>query len=151
MLTRNRSWVYVLSIFITLATIACTDKADSVVTTNEALSINDIVGTWVLTYISYDSSGVNIIVTPGAGVFSHTLKFWENKQGQIISFKSGGAKIQNIHWNIQGNVITLISDDNNSSEYLHCNYIDHCLYLEYVYTTLSGNQVLAVYAFTKEE
>jgi len=151
MLTRKKILGLFALLFITLTTITCSDESNSVMTLGESLSNSDIIGTWFLTEIRYDSSGNNIIVTPGDGVYSHTLKFWENKQGQIISFNSGGAKVQNIHWNIQGKVIILISDDNNSAEYLHCEFVDPCLCFEYAYTTFAGDQVLAVYAFTKDE
>jgi len=129
---------------------ACTDEADSVVTTNETISNNDIVGTWFLAEISYDSSGVNIIVSPTVGSYSITLKFWENKQGQIISFDSCGTKVQNINWYIQGNVI-ILNSENNNEEYIRCEFIDKCLCLKYAYTTLAGDQVLALYIFTREE
>jgi hypothetical protein len=150
MFKRIKSLTWIVSLFIALAIIACSDEVDSIVTTNETLSSSDIVGTWVLTHISYDSSGNTITLTPGVGIYSHTLKFWENKQGQIISFNSGGAKVQEIRWRIQGNVIILISDD-NIMEYIRCEFIDPCLYMEYAFTTLAGDQVLAVYEFAKEE
>jgi hypothetical protein len=141
-------WAYLL--FITLTMIACTNEADNIVTTNESLSNNDIVGTWVLMEISYDSSGQNISLSPAVGAYSLTLKFWENKKGQIISFDSGGTKVQNINWYIQGNVLILISDDNDE-EYIRCEFIDQRLCLKYAYTTLAGEQVLALYIFSKEE
>ena len=150
MQTRKKSLECAIFLFITLVMIACTDEADSVVTTNETISNNDIVGTWFLTEISYDSSGVNISVSPAVVAYSLTLKFWENKQGQILSFDSGGAKVQNINWYIQGNVIIFISE-NNEEEYIRCEFIDQHLCLNYAYTTLAGEQVLALYIFTKEE
>ena len=150
MQTRKKSLEWAIFLFITLEMMACTDEADSVVTTNETISNNDIVGTWFLTEISYDSSGVNISVSPTVGSYSLTLKFWENKQGQIISYDSGVTKVQNINWNIQGNVIIFISE-NNDEEYIRCEFIDQHLCLNYAYTTLAGNQVLALYIFTKEE
>jgi hypothetical protein len=150
MQTRKKSLEWAIFLFITLVMMACTDEADSVVTTNETISNNDIVGTWFLTEISYDSSGVNISVSPTVGSYSLTLKFWENKQGQIISFDSGGTKVQNINWYIQGNVI-ILNSENNNEEYIRCEFIDQCLCLRYAYTTLAGDQVPALYIFTKEE
>jgi hypothetical protein len=150
MQTRKKSLEWAIFLFITLVMMACTDEADSVVTTNESLSNNDIVGTWVLTEISYDSSGVNISLSPAVVAYSLTLKFWENKQGQILSFDSGETTVQNINWYIQGNVIIFISE-NNDEEYIRCEFIDQHLYLNYAYTTLAGEQVLALYIFAKEE
>ena len=150
MQTRKKSLEWAIFLFITLVMMACTDEADSVVTTNETISNNDIVGTWFLTEISYDSSGVNISVSPTVGSYSLTLKFWENKQGQIISFDSGGTKVQNINWYIQGNVI-ILNSDNNNEEYIRCEFNDQRLCLKYAYTTLAGEQVLALYIFTREE
>ena len=150
MQTRKKSLEWAIFLFITLVMMACTDEADSVVTTNETISNNDIVGTWFLTEISYDSSGVNISVSPTVGSYSLTLKFWENKQGQIISFDSGGTKVQNINWYIQGNVI-ILNSDNEDEEYIRCEFIDQRLCLKYAYTTLAGDQVLALYIFTMEE
>jgi len=150
MQTRKKSLELAFFLFITLVMMACTDEADSVVTTNETISNNDIVGTWFLTEISYDSSGVNISVSPTVGSYSLTLKFWENKQGQIISFDSGGTKVQNINWYIQGNVI-ILNLDNEDEEYIRSEFIDQRLCLKYAYTTLAGDQELALYIFTREE
>lgn len=150
MRTRKKLLEWAIFLFITLVMMACTDEADSVVTTNETISNNDIVGTWLLTEISYDSSGVNISLSPAVVAYSLTLKFWENKQGQIISFDSGGTKVQNINWYIQGNVI-ILNSDNGDEEYIRCDFIDQRLCLKYAYTTLAGDQVLALYIFTKEE
>jgi hypothetical protein len=150
MQTGKKSLEWAFFLFITLVMMACTDEADSVVTTNETISNNDIEGTWFLTEISYDSSGVNISVSPVVVAYSLTLKFWENKQGQIISFDSGGTKVQNINWYIQGNVI-ILNSDNEDEEYIRCEFIDQHLCLKYAYTTLAGDQVLALYIFTKEE
>ncbi|MGB5849407.1 MAG: lipocalin family protein [Ignavibacteriaceae bacterium] len=150
MQTGKKSLEWAIFLFITLTMMACTDEADSVVTTNETISNNDIEGTWFLTEISYDSSGVNISVSPVVVAYSLTLKFWENKQGQIISFDSGGTKVQNINWYIQGNVI-ILNSDNEDEEYIRCEFIDQHLCLKYAYTTLAGDQVLALYIFTKEE
>ena len=150
MRTRKKLLEWAIFLFITLVMMACTDEADSVVTTNETISNNDIVGTWLLTEISYDSSGVNISLSPAVVAYSLTLKFWENKQGQIISFDSGRTKVQNINWYIQGNVI-ILNSDNGDEEYIRCDFIDQRLCLKYAYTTLAGDQVLALYIFTKEE
>ena len=150
MQTRKKSLEWAILLFITLTMIACTNEADNIVTTNETLSNSDIVGTWFLTEISYDSSGVNISLSPAVVAYSLTLKFWENKQGQILSFDSGGTKVQNINWYIQGNVI-ILNSDNEDEEYIRCEFIDQCLCLKYAYTTLAGEQVLALYIFTKEE
>ena len=150
MQTRKKSLEWTIFLFITLVMMACTDEADSVVTTNETLSNNDIVGTWILTEISYDSSGVNISLSPATVAYSLTLKFWENKQGQILSFDSGGTRVQNINWYIQGNVI-ILNSDNKDEEYIRCEFIDQRLCLKYAYTTLAGEQVLALYIFAKEE
>jgi len=150
MQTRKKSLELAFFLFITIVMMACTDEADSVVTTNETISNNDIVGTWFLTEISYDSSGVNISVSPTVGSYSLTLKFWENKQGQIISFDSGGTKVQNINWYIQGNVI-ILNLDNEDEEYIRSEFIDQRLCLKYAYTTLAGDQELALYIFTREE
>ena len=150
MQTGKKSLEWAIFLFIILTMMACTDEADSVVTTNETISNNDIEGTWFLKEISYDSSGVNISVSPAVVAYSLTLKFWENKQGQIISYDSGVTKVQNINWNIQGNVIIFISE-NNDEEYIRCEFIDQHLCLNYAYTTLAGEQVLALYIFTKEE
>jgi hypothetical protein len=147
--TRKKSLEWAFFLFITLVMMACTDEADSVVTTNETISNKDIVGTWFLTEISCDSSGVKISVSPTVGSYSLTLKFWENKQGQIISFDSGGTKVQNINWYIQGNVI-ILNSENNNAEYIRCEFIDQCLCLRYAYTTLAGDQLLALYIFQKE-
>jgi hypothetical protein len=46
MQTRKKSLGWVIFLFITFVMVACTDEADSVVTTNETISNNDIVGTW---------------------------------------------------------------------------------------------------------
>jgi hypothetical protein len=150
MQTRKKSLEWAIFLFITLVMMACTDEADSVVTTNETLSNSDIVGTWALTEISYDSSGVNISLSPADVAYSLTLKFWGNKQGQILSFDSGGTTVQNINWYIQGNVIIFISE-NNDEEYIRCELIDQHLCLNYAYTTLAGEQVFALYVFAKEE
>jgi len=166
MQTRKKSLELAFFLFITIVMMACTDEADSVVATNETISNNDIVGTWFLTEISYDSSGVNISLSPGVatysltlvnisvsptvGSYSLTLKFWENKQGQIISFDSGGTKVQNINWYIQGNVI-ILNLDNEDEEYIRSEFIDQRLCLKYAYTTLAGDQELALYIFTREE
>jgi hypothetical protein len=149
MQTRKKSLEWAIFLFITIVMMACTDEADSVVTTNDTLSDSDIVGTWALTEISYDSSGVNISLSPAVIAYSLTLKFWENKQGQIISFDSGGTKVQNINWYIQGNVI-ILNSDNEEEEYIRCEFIDQHLCLNYAYTTLAGEQVLALYIFAKE-
>ena len=149
MQTRKKSLELAFLLIITLVMMACTDEADSVVTTNETLSNSDIVGTWALTEISYDSSGVNIRLSPGVAAYSLTLKFWENKQGQILNFDTGGTRVQNIKWYIQGNVIIFISE-NNDEEYIRCEFIDQHLCLNYAYTTLAGEQVLALYIFAKE-
>ena len=150
MQTRKKSLEWAIFLFITLVMMACTDEADSVVTTNDTISKSDIVGTWFLTEISYDSSGVNISLSPGVAAYSLTLKFWENKQGQILSFDSGGTKVQNINWYIQGNVI-ILNSDNEGEEYIRCEFIDQRLCLKYAYTTLAGDQVLALYIFTRKE
>jgi hypothetical protein len=150
MQTRKKSLEWAIFLFITLVMIACTDEVDSLVAINETLSDSDIVGTWALTEISYDSSGVNIRLSPAVATYSLTLKFWENKQGQILSFDSGGTTVQNINWYIQGNVIIFISENNNE-EYIRCELIDQHLCLNYAYTTLAGEQVLALYNFVKEE
>ena len=150
MQTRKKSLEWAILLFITLTMIGCTNEADNIVTTNESLSNNDIVGTWVLMEISYDSSGVNISLFPAVIAYSLTLKFWENKQGQILSFDSGGTKVQNINWYIQGNVI-ILNSNNEDEEYIRCEFIDQCLCLKYAYTTLAGDQVLALYIFTREE
>ena len=150
MQTRKKSLEWAILLFITLTMIACTNEADNIVTTNETLSNSDIVGTWFLTEISYDSSGVNISLSPAVVAYSLTLKFWENKQGQILSFDSGGTKVQNINWYIQGNLI-ILNSDNKDEEYIRCEFIDQRLCLKYAYTTLAGDQVLALYIFTREE
>jgi len=75
MQTRKKTLEWAILLFITLTMIACTDEADSVVTTNETLPNSDIVGTWALTEISYNSSGINISLSPAVGTYSLTLKF----------------------------------------------------------------------------
>jgi hypothetical protein len=149
MQTRKKSLEWGILLFITLVIMGCTDEADSLVANNETLSNSDIVGTWTLTEISYDSSGVNISLSPAVAAYSLTLKFWENKQGQILSFDAGGTTVQNINWYIQGNVIIFISE-NNDEDYIRCEFIDQHLCLNYAYTTLAGEQVLALYIFAKE-
>ena len=150
MQTRKKTLEWAILLFITLTMIACTDEADSVVTTNETLSNSDIVGTWALTEISYNSSGINISLSPAVGTYSLTLKFWENSKGQILSIDSGVTTVQDISWYIQGNTIILISDNNNS-EHIRCEFNNQCLCMNYAYTTLTGEKVLALYIFTKEE
>ena len=141
---------WLLTLLVVFLLISCTDKDSTVVNSVETISEADIVGTWKLNIVKYDSSRVEISLDPSLAAYSLTLKFRKDHQGQILSFDSGNTTVQNINWNIQGNVIILISEDNNS-EYIRCEMIDECLCLNYSYTTLTGKQVLALYIFTKEE
>ena len=149
MLTTKISPSWIISLFILLSIITCTDESDSIGPSNESLSRSDIIGTWFLSEIRYDSSGTSICLFPEDGNMSLTLKLWYNNQGQILSFDSCGGNVQNINWNLQGSTIILSSDD--ITEYIRCKFIDQYLSMDYSFTSLSGEQYLALYLFTKEQ
>lgn len=141
--------LFFLSI-ISLLMISCANEHEDIVGTNNAITKKDIIGTWRLTEIRYDSSGVSVTISPEIRAYSLTLKFEDDNLGQILIFDSGKTKVQNISWYLQNNVLVFINE-NNKSEYIRCELDDQCLCIKYTYITLAGNQVLALYVFTKEE
>jgi hypothetical protein len=78
-----------------------------------------------------------------------TIKFFDNKTGQLIKFENGSTDIDVFIWNNLGTVLEIIYE-NGHEELLRCELIESNLHIEYGFETNEGNTVLASYVFEKE-
>jgi hypothetical protein len=141
--------VLAMAIFTFLLLIACSEESDQITTPQNNVSNDDIIGTWVLTEIQYPSGGNTITVLPGNIGISMTLKFFDNKTGQLIQFENGSTDIDAFIWNNFGTAIDIIYE-NGHEETLRCEFIESNLHIEYGFETNEGNIVLASFVFEKE-
>jgi hypothetical protein len=78
-----------------------------------------------------------------------TLKFFDNKTGQLMQFENGSTNIDAFIWNNLGPDVEIIYE-NGQGEMLRCELIESNLHIEYGFETNEGNTVLASYVFEKE-
>ena len=141
--------VLIMTSLTFLLLIACSKESDQLTTPQNNVSNDDIIGTWVLTEIQYPSGGNTITVLPENIGISITLKFFDNKTGQLIEFENGSTDIDVFIWNNFGTAIEIIYE-NGHGEMLRCELIESNLHIEYGFETNEGNIVLASFVFEKE-
>ena len=128
---------------------ACSEESNQITAPQNNVNNNEIIGTWVLTEIQYHSGGNTITVLPGNIGISMTLKFFDNKTGQLIQIENGSTDIDVFIWNNLGPDVEIIYE-NGQGEMLRCELIESNLHIEYGFETNEGNIVLASYVFEKE-
>ncbi len=141
--------VLVMAIFTFLLLIACSEESDQITAPQNNVNNDEIIGTWLLTEIRYPSGENTITVLPGNIGLSMTLKFFNNKTGQLIQFENGSTDIDVFIWNNLGTVVEIIYE-NGHEEMLRCELIESNLHIEYGFETNEGNTVLASFVFEKE-
>jgi hypothetical protein len=141
--------VLVIASLTFLLLIACSEESDQITTPQNNVNNNEIIGTWILTEIQYPSGGNTITVLPGNIGISMTIKFFDNKTGQLIQFENGSTDIDVFIWNNLGSDVEIIYE-NGHGEMLRCELIESNLHIEYGFETNEGNTVLASYVFEKE-
>ena len=141
--------VLVIASLTFLLLIACSEESDQITTPQNNVNNNEIIGTWILTEIQYPSGGNTITVLPENIGISMTLKFFDNKMGQLIQFENGSTDIDAFIWNNLGTVVEIIYE-NGHEEMLRCELIESNLHIEYGFETNEGNTVIASYVFEKE-
>ena len=139
----------VLASLTFLLLIACSEESDQITTPQNNVNNDEIMGIWLLTEIQYPSGGNTITVLPENIGISMTLKFFDNKTGQLIKFENGSTDIDVFIWNNLGTVVEIIYE-NGHEELLRCELIESNLHIEYGFETNEGNIVLASYVFEKE-
>ena len=138
-----------MAIFTFLLLIACSEESDQITTPQNNVNNDEIMGIWLLTEIQYPSGGNTITVLPENIGISMTLKFFDNKTGQLIKFENGSTDIDVFIWNNLGTVVEIIYE-NGHEELLRCELIESNLHIEYGFETNEGNIVLASFVFEKE-
>ena len=128
---------------------ACSEESNQITAPQNNVNNDEIIGTWVLTEIQYPSGGNTITVLPGNIGISMTLKFFDNKTGQLIQIENGSTDIDVFIWNNLGPDVEIIYE-NGQGEMLRCELIESKLHIEYGFETNEGNTVLASYVFEKE-
>ena len=141
--------VLVMTIFTFLLLIACSEESDQITTPQNNINNDEIMGIWLLTEIQYPTGGNTITVLPENIGISMTLKFFDNKTGQLIKFENGSTDIDVFIWNNLGTVVEIIYE-NGHEELLRCELIESNLLIEYGFETNEGNIVLALFVFEKE-
>ena len=141
--------VLAMAIFTFLLLIACSEESDQFTTPQNNVNNDEIIGTWVLTEIQYPSGGNTITVLPENIGISMTLKFFDNKTGQLIKFENGSTNIDAFIWDNLGPDVEIIYE-NGQGEMLRCELIESNLHIEYGFETNEGNTVLASYVIEKE-
>jgi len=141
--------VLAMAIFTFLLLIACSEESDQITTPQNNVNNDEIMGIWLLTEIQYPSGGNTITVLPENIGISMTLKFFDNKTGQLIKFENGSTDIDVFIWNNLGTVVEIIYE-NGHEELLRCELIESNLHIEYGFETNEGNIVLASFVFEKE-
>ena len=141
--------VLAMAIFTFLLLIACSEESDQITTPQNNINNDEIIGTWLLTEIQYPSGENTITVLPENIGISMTLKFFDNKSGQLIKFENGSTDMDAFIWNNLGTVVEIIYE-NGHEEMLRCVLIESNLHIEYGFETNEGNTVLASYVFEKE-
>ena len=141
--------VLVMTIFTFLLLIACSEKSNQITAPQNNVNNDEIMGTWLLTEIQYPSEGNTITVLPENIGISMTLKFFDNKSGQLIKFENGSTDMDAFIWNNLGTVVEIIYE-NGHEEMLRCELIESNLHIEYGFETNEGNTVLASFVFEKE-
>jgi hypothetical protein len=145
----NKS-VPALTIITFLFLIACSEESDLNTTPQNNLNNDEeLIGTWMLTEIQYPSDGNTIKVLPGEFGLSMTLKFFDNKKGQMINIEKGSTRIDSFIWNILGPVVEIFNEDGDW-ETLRCEFIEGNLCIEHGFEPDEGNTVIALYVFSKE-
>ena len=139
----------VLASLTFLLLIACSEESDQITTPQNNVNNDEIMGIWLLTEIQYPSGGNTITVLPENIGISMTLKFFDNKTGQLIKFENGSTDIDVFIWNNLGTVVEIIYE-NGHEELLRCELIESNLHIEYGFETNEGNTVLASFVFEKE-
>jgi hypothetical protein len=133
-----------------LLLIACSEESDQITTSPNNVNNDDIIGTWLLAEIQYPSGGNTITVLPENIGISMTLKFFDNKTGQLIQFENGSSDIDVFIWNNLGPDVEIVYE-NGHGEMLRCEFIESNLHIEYGFETNDGSTVLASFVFEKEE
>ncbi len=128
---------------------ACSEESNQITAPPNNVNNDEIIGTWVLTEIQYPSGGNTITVLPGNIGISMTLKFFDNKTGQLIQIENGSTDIDVFIWNNLGSDVEIVYE-NGHGEMLRCEFIESNLHIEYGFETNEGNTVLASYVFEKE-
>ena len=141
--------VLAMAIFTFLLLIACSEESDQITTPQNNINNDEIMGIWLLTEIQYPTGGNTITVLPENIVISMTLKFFDNKTGQLIKFENGSTDIDVFIWNNLGSDVEIIYE-NGHGEMLRCALIESNLHIEYGFETNEGNIVLASFVFEKE-
>ncbi len=141
--------VLVIASLTFLLLIACSEESDQITTPQNNVNNNEIIGIWILTEIQYPSGGNTITVLPENIGISMTIKFFDNKTGQLIQFENGSTDIDAFIWNNLGPDVEIIYE-NGHEEMLRCELIESNLHIEYGFETNEGNTVLASYVFEKE-
>ena len=145
----RRKSVLVIASLTFLLLNACSEESNQITAPQNNVNNDEIIGTWVLTEIQYPSGGNTITVLPGNIGISMTLKFFDNKTGQLIKFENGSTNIDAFIWNNLGPDVEIIYE-NGQGEMLRCELIESNLHIEYGFETNEGNTVLASYVFEKE-
>jgi hypothetical protein len=141
--------VLVMAIFTFLLLIACSEESNQITAPQNNVNNDEIIGTWLLAEIQYPSGGNTITVLPENIGISMTLKFFDNKSGQLIKFENGSTDMDAFIWNNLGTVVEIIYE-NGHEEMLRCELIESNLHIEYGFETNEGNTVLASFVFEKE-
>ena len=145
----RRKSVLVIASLTFLLLNACSEESNQITAPQNNVNNDEIIGTWVLTEIQYPSGGNTITVLPGNIGISITLKFFDNKTGQLIQIENGSTDIDVFIWNNLGPDVEIIYE-NGQGEMLRCELIESNLHIEYGFETNEGNTVLASYVFEKE-
>ncbi|MGB5849517.1 MAG: hypothetical protein WBH40_13575 [Ignavibacteriaceae bacterium] len=145
----RRKLVSVIVILIFFLVIACTEKSVQITAPLNNINNDEIIGTWVLTKIRYQSGGNNITVLPEQNGISMTLKFFDTNTGQMTKFENGSTNIDVFIWNKLGSVVEIIDEDSNW-ETLKCELCENILLLEYGFEIEEGEIVLASFVFEKD-
>ncbi len=145
---RRKSVLIIASLTFLLLN-ACSEESNQITAPQNNVNNDEIIGTWVLTEIQYPSGGNTITVLPGDIGISMTLKFFDNKTGQLIQIENGSTDIDVFIWNNLGSDVEIIYE-NGQGEMLRCELIESKLHIEYGFETNEGNTVLASYVFEKE-
>jgi len=141
--------VLAMAIFTFFLLIACSEESNQITAPQNNVNNDEIMGTWLLTEIQYPSEGNTITVLPENIGISMTLKFFDNKSGQLIKFENGSTDMDAFIWNNLGTVVEIIYE-NGHEEMLRCELIESNLHIEYGFETNEGNIVLASFVFEKE-
>jgi hypothetical protein len=142
--------VSVLTIITFICLTACSEESDLTTTPQNNLNIDEeIIGTWLLKEIQYQSNGNTIKVLPGDFGISMTLKFFDNKTGQMINIEKGSTRIDIFKWNILGSVVEIVDEDGDW-EQLRCEFIEGNLCIEHGFETDEGLTVIASFVFQNE-